>query len=144
MAKSAAISFWGSLLSLDLYKRSQGRLARQLTAAGLGAIVLVGAYILSQGALGTYGQGVRVGIPVVISAIAAWLIFRLVNYPVFAEFLISVEGEMNKVSWASKQELYRATIVVLGTMLFLAVVLFLYDRIWMAVLSSIGVLQLQS
>jgi len=65
-----------------------------------------------------------------------------VNYPVFAEFLISVEGEMNKVSWAGKQELYRATVVVLGTMFFLAVVLFAYDRIWMFVLSSIGVLQL--
>lgn len=142
MAKSEAISFWGSLLSLDLYKRSQGRLARQLTAAGLGAVVLIGVYILSEGPLGTAARGVRLGVPFVIASIAAWLIFRLVNYPVFAEFLISVEGEMNKVSWASKQELYRATVVVLGSMIFLALVLFLYDRIWMAVLSSIGVLQL--
>jgi len=55
MAKSETISFWGSLLALDLYKRSQGRLARQLTAAGLGAVVLVGVYILSQGPLGTSG-----------------------------------------------------------------------------------------
>jgi preprotein translocase subunit SecE len=142
MAKSEASSFLGSLASLDLYKRSQGRLSRQLTAAGLGAIVLIGVYILSQGPLGTADRGWRVGVPVVLASAAAWLIFRLVNYPVFAEFLISVEGEMNKVSWASKQELYRATVVVLGTMVFLALVLFLYDRIWMFVLSSIGVLQL--
>jgi preprotein translocase subunit SecE len=143
MAKSEAATFWDSLLTLGLYKRNQGRLARQLTAAGLGAIVLIGVYILSQGPLGTYGRGVKVGIPVALAALAGWLIFRLINYPVFAEFLISVEGEMNKVSWASKQELYRATVVVLSTMLFLAVVLYAYDQIWMVVLSSIGVLQLQ-
>jgi len=142
MAKSDASSFWSSLLSPELYKRTQGRLARQLTAAGLGAVVLIGVYILSQGPLGTADKGLRVGLPVGLAAAAAWLIFRLVNYPIFAEFLISVEGEMSKVSWASKQELYRATIVVLSTMLFLAVVLYLYDRVWMIILSSIGVLQL--
>ena len=142
MAKSDAGSFWSSLLSPELYKRTQGRLARQLTAAGLGAVVLIGVYILSQGPLGTADKGLRVGLPVGLAAAAAWLIFRLVNYPVFAEFLISVEGEMSKVSWASKQELYRATIVVLSTMFFLAVVLYLYDRVWMIILSSIGVLQL--
>ena len=142
MAKSDAGSFWSSLLSPELYKRTQGRLARQLTAAGLGAVVLIGVYILSQGPLGTADKGLGVGLPVGLAAAAAWLIFRLVNYPVFAEFLISVEGEMSKVSWASKQELYRATIVVLSTMFFLAVVLYLYDRVWMIILSSIGVLQL--
>jgi preprotein translocase subunit SecE len=124
-----------------LYKRSQGRLARQLTAVGLGAVVLVGAYILSQGPLSAFEVPVRVGVPTAIVAVAGWLIFRLVNYPQFAEFLISVEGEMNKVSWASKQELYRATIVVLSTMLFLAVILFAYDNIWWWLLTSVGVVQ---
>src|SRR5436190_11985699 len=110
MAKSEAVTFWAGLFAIDLYKRNQGRLARQLTGAALGVIVVAGAYILSQGPLLQYTTPIKVGIPLAITLVSAWLIFRLINYPVFAEFLISVEGEMNKVSWASKQELYRATI----------------------------------
>jgi preprotein translocase subunit SecE len=142
MAKPETGSFWGELLKVDLYKRNQGRLARQLTAAGLGALVIFGTYVLSQGPLVAYGAEVKSGVPVLITIVAAWIIYRLVNWPLFAEFLISVEAEMNKVSWAGKQELYRATIVVLSTMLFLGVVLFIYDRAWLWILSSIGVLQL--
>jgi preprotein translocase subunit SecE len=142
MAKTDTGSFWSGLLEIGLYKRSQGRLARQLTAAGLGVVVLVGAYILSQGPLsGLDNKAIKLGVPVGICVVAGWLIFRLVNYPLFAEFLISVEGEMNKVSWASREELYRATVVVLGTMLFLAVVLYVYDGLWLIILRAIGVLQ---
>jgi preprotein translocase subunit SecE len=79
-------------------------------------------------------------IPASITVAAAWAVFRLVNYPRFAEFLISVEAEMGKVSWASKQELYRATIVVLSTMLFLGVILFFYDLLWQKILFWIHVL----
>ena len=32
----------------------------------------------------------------------AWLIFRVVQFPPFAEFLIATEAEMNKVSWTSE------------------------------------------
>jgi preprotein translocase subunit SecE len=141
MAKPENGSFWSELLAVGLYKRNQGRLARQLTAFGLGVLVLFGAYVLMHGPLSAYGAGVRTGVPAVVTAIAAWMIFRLVNWPLFAEFLISVEAEMNKVSWASKPELYRATIVVLSTMLFLGVVLFAYDNAWLWILTSIGVLQ---
>lgn len=142
MAKPENGSYWSELLKADLYKRNQGRLARQLTAAGFGILVVFGTYVLSQGPLAGYGASVKSGVPAVITGLAAWAIFRLVNWPLFAEFLISVEAEMNKVSWAGKQELYRATIVVLSTMLFLGVVLFIYDKAWLWILSEIGVLQL--
>jgi preprotein translocase subunit SecE len=142
MAKPEVGTFWNELVAVGLYKRNQGRLARQLTAAGFGMLVIAGTYILSQGPLAGYPTSVKTGIPVAITAVAAWIIFRLVNWPLFAEFLISVEAEMNKVSWAGKQELYRATIVVLSTMLFLGVILFIYDKVWLVILSEIGVLQL--
>lgn len=141
MAKAEDGSIWRELLSARLYKRSQGRLARQLTALGLGTIVVAGAYILSQGPLAGSAAAVRTGVPLGICVVAGWTIFRLVNYPQFAEFLISVEGEMAKVSWPSRQEWWRATIVVLSTMLFLAVVLFLWDLIWLRALTAIGVVQ---
>ncbi len=47
--------------------------------------------------------------------------------PTFADFLISVEGEMNKVSWPSRAELFRASLVVILVIFFLAAVLFCYD-----------------
>jgi preprotein translocase subunit SecE len=140
MAKPENGSFWSELLTFDLYKRNQGRLARQLTAAGFGAMVVAGAYVLSQGPLHEMPRESKIGIPFLITAAAGWVIYRLVNYPRFAEFLISVEAEMGKVSWASKQELYRATIVVLSTMLFLGVILFFYDLLWQKILFWIHVL----
>ena len=42
-----------------------------------------------------------------------WVSYRLVNFPSFADFLIAVEAEMNKVSWPTRVELFRSSIVVL-------------------------------
>jgi len=58
---------------------------------------------------------------------------RLVNWPKFADFLISVEAEMTKVSWPTKTELYRASLVVIFTMALMAVVLFVFDLVWQAI-----------
>ena len=46
-------------------------------------------------------------------AVAGWICYRLVNFPGFADFLIAVEAEMNKVSWPTRTELFRASMVVL-------------------------------
>ena len=140
MAKPEEGTFLSELLAAGLYKRNQGRLARQLTAASIGAMVVAGAYVLSQGPLAGMNQELRFAIPASITAVAAWIVFRLVNYPRFAEFLISVEAEMGKVSWASWDEVRRATIVVLSTMLFLGVILFFYDLLWQKILFWIHVL----
>ena len=47
--------------------------------------------------------------------------------PRFADFLISVEAEMNKVSWPSRGELYRASLVVIVVIFLLVAILFGYD-----------------
>ena len=52
------------------------------------------------------------------------MIFRIVHFPPFAEFLIATEAEMNKVSWTNKDDLIRATTVVLVTVVLMAVFLF--------------------
>lgn len=85
---------------------------------------------------------ISVGIPVLFSAVGAWMIFRLVNWPRFADFLISVEAEMDKVSWPNRSELYRSTIVVLGTMFFLGFVLLAYDVVWKWIFEQIYFLRL--
>jgi preprotein translocase subunit SecE len=53
--------------------------------------------------------------------------------PRFADFLIGVEAEMNKVSWPSRTELVRASMVVLFTIFLLATVLFAFDLLWSAI-----------
>lgn len=143
MAKSkVSTGFWGELARITLYKRNQGRLTRQLTWVGLAAVVFLGCWQLSEGPLSSYGREIRVGIPLLLAALGGWAAFRLVNYPRFADFLISVEAEMDKVSWASWDELKRATMVVLATMFFLGVVLFVYDWLWTWLFTQLGILQL--
>ena len=93
----------------------------------------------------TFGTGIlgmgllRYLVPVGMVALGMWFAFRLVNWPKFADFLISVEAEMTKVSWPTKTELYRASMVVIFTMAFLALLLFAYDLIWQAIFDAVGV-----
>lgn len=142
MAKPKAESTWtAELLSLNIYKRSQGRLTRQLTAVAIAGIVILGAWTLSQGPLNNYSESVRTGIPFAISALAIWFAFRIVNYPRFADFLISVEAEMDKVTWAGREELQRATIVVIATMVFIGMVLLVYDVFWVWFFTLVNILQ---
>jgi preprotein translocase subunit SecE len=144
MAKSKNNSaFWHELLSAGLYKRNQGRMTRQLTAVAIGLILFFASWTLKDyWLIGIDNSWVQIGIPTAIFAVGAWIIYRLVNYPRYADFLISVEAEMDKVSWASWPELYRSTIVVIGTMLFLGATLFVFDLIWQWLFEKLGVLQL--
>ena len=66
--------------------------------------------------------------------------YRIVNFPPFADFLIAVEAEMYKVSWPARAELFRASIVVLVVIFFLAAVLYAYDNIWRVLFRLLRVL----
>lgn len=80
-------------------------------------------------------------IPILLLGLAVWFGYRLVNHPPMAEFLINTEAEMAKVTWTSRKRLVRDTGVVLLTVLFFAVFLYLLDIIWVLILTTIGVLQ---
>ena len=120
------------LLRPGIYKRTQGRIARQLTFAALGVLSLVGAWRLSQHVLGS--PWLHYGVPALIGVLGCWISYRVVNIPRFADFLIAVEAEMNKVSWPSGKELMRGSAVVLVTIFLLAALLTLYDFFWSVVL----------
>jgi preprotein translocase subunit SecE len=129
------------------YKRNQGRIARQATFFAMAAVVIIGAWQLSAttGAMmaRTFGERIdgqlapsaraeavgRYVIPAALGVLGAWAAFRIVNIPRFAEFLISVENEMNKVSWPSRAELYRASLVVIVVIFVLTVILLMYDLV---------------
>lgn len=132
--------FFTNFLSTALFKPMQGWYARLYTALGLGVLAAAGVYRIF-GAVEDETPVWRFGIPSVAALVLGWIVFRVVHFPPFAEFLIATEAEMNKVSWTSKDDLYRATTVVLTTVLILAVFLFVVDWIWLFVLRHIGVLQ---
>jgi len=142
------------LFSFGLYKRNQGRIARQATFGALAVIVALGAWSLSQYLGGyvsdigpnnpdwpTWKQNlVHYGLPLAILVVGLWASFRAVHMPTFADFLISVEGEMNKVSWPSRGELFRASLVVILVIFFLAGLLFAYDAVLKFVLDRVDLL----
>lgn len=142
MARAEKVAgFWPSMVGAGLYKRNQGRLTRQLTAAAIIVAVALGAWALYQTLIADLEVPVRSTIAGAVVVIGVWFAYRIVNYPLFADFLVDVEGEMAKVSWPSRDELKRATVVVLVTMFLLSFVLFVYDLLWQQILRAIGILQ---
>ena len=129
-----------NLAKADLYKPMQGRYARIYTAVGLGVVLLVGLWRLFE-TLNDYATTTRFGVPATVGLVLGWVLFRLLQYPPFVEFLIATEAEMNKVSWTSREDLYRATSVVLVTVTLMAVFLFGVDWLWSVLLQFFGVLK---
>lgn len=145
MGKDKATSSMGlnllmsEFLKPDLYKRSQGRLARQITCATIWVVVALGCWRLWATGLAQQQLAVQYSVPAVLLVIGMWIGYRLVNYPPFADFLIAVEAEMNKVSWPTWRELSRSTIVVIVLIVGLTAVLFGLDLIWAFALKVLGV-----
>lgn len=129
------------ILSAGIYKRTQGKIARQATFYTLAIVVALGSWTLRGYLLGRAGDSVRWVLPLVTLIGGVWLAFRLVNSPRFADFLIAVEAEMAKVSWPSRKELTRSSLVVMFTMFGLAATLFFYDVIWKMLLDFLGVIK---
>jgi preprotein translocase subunit SecE len=140
--KAGGNPFVRELFQLGVYKRSQGKIARQITGFGLALLVAIGAWRLSDYLRLSLGYELAsVAVPVAIVVIGVWVVYRLVNTPNFADFLIAVEAEMNKVSWPSRGELFRSSVVVIFSILFLATILFAYDVFWRELLNLIGVVR---
>ncbi len=140
----AAMPLVRELFQLGIYKRSQGRITRQITFVAIWLLIAIGAWRLGtyfQQSTGARVEGTAVGIPAALVVLGGWLAFRLVNLPSFADFLIAVEAEMNKVSWPTRSELIRSSLVVVFSILFLAVVLSCYDTFWNFLLGRLGVIR---
>ena len=136
----AANSLVGEIFQVGLYKPNQGRITRQATCGTIWIGVVLGSWRLQQAMYEfDYWQFV---IPMGLIVVGLWSSYRLVNYPRFADFLIAVEAEMNKVSWPSRPELIRSSIVVIFVIFFMAMVLFGYDLLWRFLFKNVlGVLQ---
>ncbi|MCA9127895.1 MAG: preprotein translocase subunit SecE [Planctomycetales bacterium] len=129
------------LFASGLYKRNQGRLVRQLTCLSIWVTVVVAAWrfhaLFIVPRMGITWTSYIVA--VLLGGVGVWVGYRLVNWPKFADFLIAVEAELNKVSWPTQRELVRASIVVIFTILFLSAILFGYDALWRILFGLLGI-----
>jgi len=112
----------------EMYKPNQGKNTRLFSGFGLAAIVGMGCWQLYQ-RLHAWDVGIwtETLIPVILFAGLALLTYVLMNKPKVADFLISAEGEMKKVSWSSKQEIIASTIIVIVVVVCMALLLGVTD-----------------
>jgi len=149
------------------FKRVLGRVVRRVTMIGILLVGLTGVYsLVYQGGLPEHWDitlpfvhaadgapktfrllpDARITVPLLIAVLTAWVAYRAVNMPAFAEFLIATEAEMNKVSWSNRKRLAQDTVVVLVCTIFMALFLLLVDLFWGWLLSreAVGVLPSRS
>jgi preprotein translocase subunit SecE len=139
----SASSIVGEIFHVGLYKPTQGRITRQTTCGVFWVVFTMAAWrsyetmINNAQNLGYWSYIV----PLTILLVGFWTTYRMVNYARFADFLIAVEAEMNKVSWPSRGELIRSSIVVIFVIFSLAIILFGFDLFWESVFRSFGILR---
>lgn len=132
--------FFSGFFQVGMYKPNQGRIVRQVTFFAVLILVLMGAWEIANWEwFAEMFNGAHYMFFAVIGAIGSWCAFRLVNWASFADFLIAVEAEMKKVSWPGKQELWRASLVVIFVIFAMAILLFGFDVIWTWVFEIMGV-----
>lgn len=130
----------------DIYKSGQGYYTRIWSGVAYGIMVCWFAYFLyikcelvGEGSTTRY---VQVGV-----AVATIVGFGLFGYWVLAlnrrvgDFLIATEGEMKKVNWTSRKEIIGSTKVVIFVLVALGTLLFVADLLFMLFFNWIGVLK---
>ena len=133
-------------MALELYKPEEATRSRGLLAVLLAALLGYGVFSLyeylamgfwqkdlSEGLLGDeFPLSPRVFLCAVSLIVFAFGIYILCNHQRVVDFLIATEEEMEKVSWAPKQEVVSSSIVVVVTVVVMAVYLGLVDYLLLA------------
>ena len=139
-------------MALELYKRGQGSAARIVTAVGLIALAAFGANALREFILGyTAGETAWAVGPVQLrpDLVAAVVVFLgaagAIGWVVsgcrrVVDFLILTEGELRKVSWPSRRDLWHQTVVVIVVSVFFGIFILICDLILMKAVQLFGLL----
>jgi preprotein translocase SecE subunit len=127
-------------MSLEIYKKGQGKFARICAYAFVGILVAFGAWRF-HATFNVPGEGVLVDQLPLIGALTYLKIATLgvflagllathlmLNGPKIADLLIDTELEMRKVSWPSWPEVKSATLVVVIVTFVMGVALFGFDK----------------
>lgn len=134
-----------------VYKPSQGTNVRWASAGAGALLALAGAQFVyeqllpaiistSNSAASLY---TRYLVPVAFFVGMLYLIFRYVGQsPRVVDFLIATEGEMKKVNWSTRKEVFGATRVVIFLLLALGLILFFVDVFFILFFEQIDVLKI--
>lgn len=134
-------------MSVGIYKKNQGYYTRVCSAIALTTLVFMGSIWIWD-----LLSGFRVGQlqPIYIQATGALLLIvvcGLIGYyligrkPNVVDFMIATEGEMKKVNWSTRREILGSTWIVIGLTVVIALLCFLFDRVFQILFQWIGVLQ---
>ncbi len=123
-------------MAFQIYKGNQARNTRLGFAIGLSVVILVGCYKLYSW-INSLSLGLNPRqmillstlVPAAVLAVLSGLSFWLVNRASVADFMIVSEGELKKVNWSSKDELYVSTVVVISVVVIMAALLGFSDFI---------------
>ena len=124
------------------YKKKQGKPSRQIALCALSGCL---AWLLIQVFSVFVGRqsGVLWLLTCVAMVVASLVVsLSLLGRPKSADFLISVQAEIDKVTWPSLSEVKRATVVVLVLIVAMAAVMFTFDLVWQWFFQVIGFLQI--
>jgi preprotein translocase SecE subunit len=130
----------------SVYKAGQGYYTRMGTVIGVSLISLLGILwawsYMEQWRIGEINSiyiaaGGAILIGGIITAITYFLVFVK---PGAVDFLIATEGEMKKVNWSTKREVYGSTGAVVVTAVFLALFCWVLELVFVFVFQNIGVL----
>ena len=121
-------------MKFAIYKTGQGKYTRLCSAFGIATIVALGCLQLYQWIDATEwipdrrtALWVSTMVPSGVFVVLSVIIFWLVNKPSVADFMISAEGELKKVSWSSRREIAVSTLIVIIVVAVMAVLLFATD-----------------
>lgn len=139
-AASNSVSLIGSMFQSGLYKPQQGRIVRQVTFLSIAVVaLLVGADVSRMSYFDELFTGSSYAVFGLVAVVGVWFAYRIVNYPVFTDFLIAVEAEMKKVSWPAWPQLWAASQVVIFVIFSMAISLWVFDILWTKIFQIIGI-----
>lgn len=137
-------------MAWGIYKQEQGYWTRLMSAIGGATLALAGAVWLARhfteatwfGLEPIYIEGV-VGAAVflIFGGLVYWFVY---HKPATSEFLIATEGEMRKVNWSTRREVFGSTVVVITISVVVALLLLVSDALFASFFRLIGVLQTSS
>jgi len=114
-----------------IYKPGQGKYTRLCSGFTVATIVVIGCWRLYE-RLGASDLNLWVTslVPVGVFAVLGAVVYWLLNKPLLADFLIAAEGELKKVNWSSRREVFVSTIVVIIVVVAMAVLLGATDMVF--------------
>ena len=111
-------------MSTHMYKPGQGKHTRLITGISSGAIVGLGCWRLYEMLQATdLNIWWITMIPVVVFVAFGIFIYWAMNKPSVADFMIAAEGELKKVNWSTRHEVFVSTVVVIIVVMVLAALL---------------------